>query len=48
MNKNRRDFNKMMLASIGGLLAGAHLTSAHAGIAYAGGEKHVCKGMNAC
>ena len=48
MKVNRRNFNKMMLASIGGLLAGARLGPSYAGDAYATGDKHACKGMNAC
>ena len=57
MKTNRRNFNKIILASIGGLLAGVQLASSYgysrdgrapAGVADAGGDKHVCKGMNAC
>ena len=49
MAMNRRDFGKVMLGVTGGLLAGAQLTKvAYAGEEAAGGEKHVCKGLNSC
>jgi hypothetical protein len=45
----RRDFGKLTLAAFGGVLAGSLLTgrSLHAETA-AGGDKHLCCGLNAC
>ena len=48
MDTKRRNFNKMILASLGGIVAGAQLGPSIIGNVYAGDEKHVCKGMNSC
>lgn len=49
---NRRDFNRLTLAAVGGLLAGAAQTArsapADSGKAGAKKELHVCRGLNAC
>ena len=48
MDLNRRDFNKMLAAAVGGVAAGAVAKPALAGDEKAGGGKHACKGRNAC
>ncbi len=51
MNTKRRSFNKMVAASIGGLLAGASIQGGFIAAAQAGDEaggKHDCKGQNGC
>ena len=50
---NRRDFNKMMLAAVGGVMAGARTAKAHHlddAVASKPADKsgNSCKGKNAC
>ncbi len=60
MSVKRRDFNKLLLGAVTGLLVGVQTGSVYAaeaadeGSVYAaeaadeGGDKHACKGMNDC
>ncbi len=49
MSMKRRNFNKLLLGAVTGILAGAQAFSIKAvEAADEGGEKHVCKGMNDC
>ena len=49
MTMERRDFNKLLLGAVTGILAGSQIGSVSAGgEAAKGSDKHACKGMNAC
>ncbi len=49
MGMKRRNFNKLLLGAVAGILAGAQVRSVVAEEeATEGGEKHACKGMNEC
>jgi len=49
MSMKRRNFNKLLLGAVAGILAGTQARSVVAQEeATEGGEKHVCKGMNEC
>ena len=47
MKIKRRDFNRLMLASVAGMLVGCQTSPSSGGDAHAA-EKHACKGMNSC
>lgn len=51
VNIQRRDFNKMLLAAVGGIVTGATVgcgSSEKKETSNSGGDAHVCKGKNAC
>ena len=50
MEMNRRDFSKMVLVAVGGIVAGGALAgcSGDGDKNETASDKHVCKGMNAC
>ncbi len=49
MSMKRRNFNKLLLGAVAGILAGTQGRSVYAGEgADEGGDKHACKGMNDC
>ena len=49
MSTSRRDFNKLLLGAVAGILAGAQIHGVSAGEeSEKGGAKHACKGMNDC
>ncbi len=45
---NRRDFNKMMLAAVGGVLAGSQVARADHHEGGGKGKGHDCSGKNEC
>ena len=44
---NRRNFNKLMLASVAGIMSGLQVSTASTEATLLA-EKNACKGMNAC
>jgi len=49
MSMKRRNFNKLLLGAVTGILVGAQTRSIYAAeAADEGGDKHACKGMNDC
>ena len=48
MTLKRRDFNKLLVASVGGILSGAQQRTPFILGAYAEGTDHVCAGRNDC
>ena len=44
---NRRNFNKLMLASVAGIMSGLQMTVSP-DVRAEGSDKHACKGMNSC
>ena len=49
MSMKRRNFNKLLLGAVAGILAGTQGRTVYAGeAADEGGDKHACKGMNDC
>ena len=49
MSMKRRNFNKLLLGAVAGILAGTRARIVVADDeATEGGEKHACKGMNEC
>ena len=50
MEMNRRDFSKMVLVAVGGIVAGGAMVgcSGDGDKKETASDKHVCKGMNAC
>ena len=47
MDIKRRNFNKLMLASVAGIMSGLQISTASAEATLLA-EKNACKGMNAC